>query len=519
MSDDHHIPTAAHDLNPEPGERLARPFQRFASLSSSGGIILLLMTAIAMIWANKDYDSYKEIFNDTEIRITVADNPHDTHSNGHDEGHGEDDGHDNGNSYGNADGHDSDHAEEMVSDVAQDPEHATDHADDDHAAADAHGDGWHPLPKKPHWYQGLSMVHWINDLLMAVFFLVVGLEIKREILVGELASPKRAALPIFGALGGMIGPALIFVSINFGKETIGGWGIPMATDIAFAVGVVSLLGDRVPSAMKVFLLTLAIVDDIGAIAVIAIFYTDDFSSGWFLVAILSIGVVLAMRIVKVWWIPLYVLVGSFVWHAVFESGIHATIAGVILGVITPAKPLMPESEAYDIDDVIRRAIRGDASAPVVRRANFELKERISVVDRLEDVLHPFSSYVIIPIFALANAGVMLSGETLSDAVSSPVTLGVVFGLVVGKLVGISFFTMIAVKSGIAPLPRTASWIDVVGLAAIAGIGFTVSLFITGLAFDDHAMQDTAKIGVLTASVLAAAAGAYVLKREAARVNA
>jgi NhaA family Na+:H+ antiporter len=357
-----------------------------------------------------------------------------------------------------------------------------------------------------------SVLHWINDGLMAIFFFVVGLEIKRELVVGELRDPRAAALPAIAALGGMIVPACIYVLFNAGGAELDGWGIPMATDIAFAVGVVSLLGDRVPSAMKVFLLTLAIVDDIGAIAVIAIFYTDDFSSGWFLVAIAGIVVVLAMRLVRVWWIPAYVVVGSFVWLAAFESGIHATIAGVILGLITPAKPLKGEAEQFDIDDVIRRAVRGDASAPVVRRANFELKEQISVVERLEDVLHPFSSYMIIPVFALANAGVMLSGDTLSEAITSPVTLGVAFGLVVGKLIGVSLATFIAVKTGIATLPRTASWIDVFGLAAMAGIGFTVSLFITGLAFDDPLIADEARIGILAASTIAAVIGTLILLR-------
>jgi NhaA family Na+:H+ antiporter len=222
--------------------------------------------------------------------------------------------------------------------------------------------------------------------------------------------------------------------------------------------------------------------------------------------------VVVMRLVRIWWIPAYVLVGVFVWLAVFESGIHATIAGVVLGLITPAKPLKPEAEEHDIDDLIRRCVRGDASAPVVRRANFELKEKVSVVERLEDVLHPFSSYVIIPIFALANAGLMLSGDTIGDAVTSPVTLGVVMGLVVGKLVGISAATFIAVKTGIAPLPRAASWIDVIGLAAMAGIGFTVSLFITGLAFDEPAIADEARIGILAASTIAAVLGTLVLLR-------
>jgi len=310
----------------------------------------------------------------------------------------------------------------------------------------------------------------------------------------------------------MIVPAGIYILFNASGAGFDGWGIPMATDIAFALGVVSLLGDRVPSAMKVFLLTLAIVDDIGAIAVIAIFYTDDFSSGWFLVTIAAILVVFWMRLMRVWWIPAYVLVGSFVWLAALESGIHATIAGVILGLITPAKPLKPEAHEQDIDEMVRRAVRGDASAPVVRRTNFVLKEQVSVVERLEDVLHPFSSYVIVPFFALANAGVVLSGDTLSEALTSPVTLGVACGLVVGKFVGISFATFIAVKTGVATLPRAASWIDVFGLAAMAGIGFTVSLFITGLAFDDPLIADEARIGILAASSIAAVIGTLILRR-------
>ena len=357
-----------------------------------------------------------------------------------------------------------------------------------------------------------SVHDWINDGLMAIFFFVVGLEIKRELVVGELRDPRAAALPAIAAVGGMVVPALIYLAFNASGAEVDGWGIPMATDIAFAGGVVSLLGERVPSAMKVFLLTLAIVDDIGAIAVIAVFYTDDFSSGWFLVAIAGILVVLGMRLVKVWWIPAYVLVGSFVWLAALESGIHATIAGVILGLITPATPLKSEAEERDLDDWIRRAIRGHASAPVVRRANFELKEQVSVVERLEDVLHPFSSYMIIPVFALANAGVVLSGDTISEALTSPVTLGVALGLVVGKFVGVSAATFVAVRSGIATLPRTASWIDVFGLAAMAGIGFTVSLFITGLAFDDPRIADEARIGILAASTVAAVLGTAILSR-------
>ncbi|MEM7141283.1 MAG: Na+/H+ antiporter NhaA [Actinomycetota bacterium] len=416
--------------------RVGRPVRNFLRIEAAGGILLLVATITALVWANSPWsDSYHDIL-ETHITIEIGD---------------------------------------LL------------HLDE-------------------------SILHWINDALMAIFFFVVGLEIKRELVAGELREPRAAALPAIAAIGGMVVPAAVYIAFNSSGAEFDGWGIPMATDIAFAIGVVSLLGNRVPSVMKVFLLTLAIVDDIGAIAVIAIFYTDKFSSGWFLVALIAIGVVILMRLAKIWWIPAYVLVGAFVWLAVFESGIHATIAGVILGLITPAVPLKPEAQEDDVDDVIRAAVRGDASAPVVRRANFELKEQVSVVERLEDVLHPFSSYLIIPLFALANAGVELSSDTLSDAASSPVTLGVVFGLVFGKIFGVTLATFIAVRSGIAELPRAATWTHVVGLASMAGIGFTVSLFITGLAFDDPPIADEARIGILAASAIAAIIGTLVLLR-------
>lgn len=416
--------------------RVGRPVRNFLRIEAAGGILLLIATITALVWANSPWsDSYHDIL-ETHISIHVGD---------------------------------------LV------------HIDE-------------------------SVLHWINDALMVVFFFVVGLEIKRELVVGELRDPRAAALPAIAAIGGMVVPAGIYIAFNSATPEFDGWGIPMATDIAFAIGVVSLLGSRVPSAMKVFLLTLAIVDDIGAIAVIAIFYTDDFSSGWFLVAMAAIVVVMIMRVVKIWWIPAYVIVGVFVWFAVFESGIHATIAGVILGLITPAVPLKPEAKEEDLDDVIRAAVRGRASAPVVRRANFELKEQVSVVERLEDALHPFSSYMIIPLFALANAGVELSGDTLSEAATAPVTLGVVFGLVFGKIIGVSFATWIAVRTGVAQLPRAATFTHVFGLAAMAGIGFTVSLFITGLAFDDALLVDEARIGILAASAIAAVVGTLILLR-------
>lgn len=361
-----------------------------------------------------------------------------------------------------------------------------------------------------------SIEHWINDALMAIFFFVVGLEIKRELVTGELRDPRAAALPAVAAIGGMVVPALFFVVFNSGGPGADGWGIPMATDIAFAVGVVALLGNRVPSAMKVFLLTLAIVDDIGAIAVIAVFYTEDVSTPWLLASLGISFVVVLMRIARIWYIPAYVLVGGFLWLAVFESGIHATIAGVVLGLITPARPLRDYSDVEGADPAedphVGAAIAGQASASVVRRATFELRERVSVAERLQEVLHPFSSFLIIPVFALANAGIEISGDSISDAVRSDVTIGVIVGLVLGKLLGVSFFTWIAVKSGLSSLPRGATFVHVVGLAAIAGIGFTVSLFITNLAFDDAVVIEGAKLGILAASILAAIIGMLVLSR-------
>ncbi len=350
---------------------------------------------------------------------------------------------------------------------------------------------------------------WINDALMALFFFVVGLEIKRELVAGELKDPRAAALPAMAALGGMVFPALIYVGFNLGGATHG-WGIPMATDIAFAIGVVSLLGSKVPGTMKVFLLTLAIVDDIGAIVVIAVFYTSDLSLGWLAIAGVLVAVVVVMRAARVWYIPAYIFVGLFVWLAVFESGVHATIAGVVLGLLTPALPLKPD--VPQDQDFVGQVMSGHASAPVVRRASFDLFEQVSVAERLADFLHPFTSFIIIPMFALSNAGIEISGDALADAARSDVTLGVVAGLVVGKLVGISLFTWIGVKSGMSRMPRGASWTHVIGLAAIGGVGFTVSLFVAGLAFDNPVFTDDAKIGIVVASMVAALVGSVILAR-------
>ena len=351
---------------------------------------------------------------------------------------------------------------------------------------------------------------WINDALMVVFFFVVGLEIKRELIVGELRRPAAAALPAIAALGGMVVPAVVYVALNAGGEGSSGWAIPMATDIAFAVGVLSLMGRRVSNSLKIFLLTLAIVDDIGAIAVIALFYTDDLSVGWLLAAVLIVALLVLMRLARIWYMPAYLVVGLALWLAVFESGVHATIAGVVLGIMAPARPLVSEST---LDDRVVGWFEGPTlSASAARRASFEVRERVAVGDRLENLLHPWTSFVIIPVFALANAGVELSTDSLADAVRSPITHGVVLGLVAGKLVGVTGFTWLAVRLGLCELPAGATWPKVAGIASVAGIGFTVSLFITNLAFDSNALVDQAKIGILVASAIAALVGAAILRR-------
>lgn len=352
-----------------------------------------------------------------------------------------------------------------------------------------------------------TLHHWINDALMSVFFLVAGLEIKRELVAGELRDPKRAALPAVAAIGGMVVPALIYTLINVGGDGASGWGVPLATDIAFAVAVLAIVGKGLPSGLKVFLLSLAIADDIGAVVVIALFYSSSISFAWLGIAGGFIAIVMLMKRVDIWFVPAYVLVGFGFWLAMFESGVHATLAGVILGLMAPAVARRPDPTRVDVE----------ATTPfaVLREVLVDAKETVPVTDRLIHILHPWTAFVVLPLFALANGGVAISGSGLADAAASPVTLGIVFGLVAGKTIGIVFATRIAVSAGLGSLPDGVTWTAVTGVALLAGIGFTVSLFITGLAFDDPVTQDNAKIGVLTASVLAAGLGSFVLRKAAA----
>jgi NhaA family Na+:H+ antiporter len=345
---------------------------------------------------------------------------------------------------------------------------------------DAYHDLWHHelVVGGGSWAVRESLQHWINDAFMALFFFVVGLEIKRELASGELRDPRAATLPVMAAIGGMALPAAIFLLIAGSGPAARGWGIPMATDIAFAVGVLAVLGPRVPRGLKVFVLTLAIVDDIGAILVIAVFYTAGVEPGWLVGAAGSLAGVVAFRKLGVHAPVAYAPLAVVVWYCTYRSGIHPTIAGVTLGLVTPAGSI--------------------GGRPVL--------------ENLQHRLHPWSSYVVIPVFALANAGVSLDRKALADALGSRLMWAVLLGLVVGKLIGIAGATCLSARSGLGRLPDGVGFRHIVGAGGVAGIGFTVSLFITGLAFTDEALQTQAKTGILAGSLVAALVGAAVLSR-------
>jgi Na+:H+ antiporter, NhaA family len=363
----------------------------------------------------------------------------------------------------------------------------------------------------------LSLLHAVNDGLMAVFFFVAGLEIKRELLRGELAHPRRAALPVAAALGGMIVPALIYAAWNGGGEGARGWGIPVATDIAFSLGVLALLGRRAPFALKAFLLALAIADDLGAIAVIALFYSDSVAlvpAAWAMG--LTLGVA-ALGYLGVRSVTVYVIVGALLWLAVFKTGIHATVAGVVLAALTPIRPYYDPGDFESasvglVERVAAARTRGDPDEAEDSLRQIEQLGRDSVapLDRLERALHPWVSYAIVPLFALANAGVSLSSSDLHSAGGSAVSDGIAMGLILGKPVGIVLFAWVALKLGLGALPRDLRFLHVLGAGMVAGIGFTVSLFVTGLAFENAVLQDQAKIGILAGSLVAGLAGFFYL---------
>ena len=361
--------------------------------------------------------------------------------------------------------------------------------------------------------------HWINDGLMTVFFLLVGLEIKRELLVGELSNVRLALLPIAAAVGGMIVPALLYALMNFGGPGAAGWGIPMATDIAFSLGVLTLLGRRVAPALKVFLAALAIVDDMGAVLVIATFYSSGIDMTALLVAVGLAGVLLAMNRLRVRSLTPFLLVGFALWGALLSSGIHATISGVILALAIPSRTRIDAAEfstaARKYLDDFDRAESGDLQILTSKGqqdalSGLEVASTLVHVPllRLEHALHGVVSYAIMPLFAFANAGVTLSN--VSDLTFDPVALGVIVGLLVGKPAGVMLFSWLAMKLEWAALPSGASWRQLFGVACLAGIGFTMSLFVGSLAFGTSPLYDAAKVGILVGSAVAGIVGWRVL---------
>ncbi len=367
----------------------------------------------------------------------------------------------------------------------------------------------------------LSLHHWINDGLMAIFFFGIGLEIKREVLVGELASPRHAALPIAAAIGGMLVPAALYILFNAGTPAANGWGVPMATDIAFAIGILTMLGKRVPMALKVFLAALAIVDDLGAVVVIALFYTATIhlESVWAALAILVALMVVNRQGVR--HPAAYVVLGIGLWLAVLSSGIHATIAGVLLAMTIPSRAridtdqFLAQNRATLVEFERAGHSREDEFISEAHQSALQALKASAIyvqtpMERLEHALHPWITFVIMPIFALANAGVSFSGFDVS-ALTDPVVLGVFLGLVVGKQTGIMAFVWVAVRSGVAALPFDVRWLHLYGAACLAGIGFTMSLFIANLAFGQGPELASAKLGILGASVIAGLAGWMILR--------
>jgi NhaA family Na+:H+ antiporter len=356
---------------------------------------------------------------------------------------------------------------------------------------------------------GLDLRHWVNDGAMALFFGVVGLEISREVTVGELRDRRTLAVPALGAVGGLATPALIYFLFNHSGEAAHGWGIAMSTDTAFVVGVLALFGPKCPDRLRLFLLTLAIVDDIGAITVMAIFYTKHVDMLALLIALVMVALLVAMRWAGVWRVEPYILVGLVLWGAVHASGVHATLAGVLVGLIVPSLPA--RQDVVDKTRVYVRALREDPSGPNLNLAILAAKASVSTNDRLQAILHPWTAFLIVPVFGLANAGVKLDPDTLRAAAHSNVTIGVAVALVVGNTVGITLFSTIALKTGLGVLPGQVRYSHLIGGAVLAGIGFTISLFIADLAFDSEALRAQAKIGIIIGSLVAAVLGTLALR--------
>jgi len=441
------IPTPVKETDPKPADRLLAPFESFMRLEASGGVVLIVMAALAMVWANSAWAAeYFAIFQERKFTVGYGD-----------------------------------------------------------------------------WALSKPLILWINDLLMAVFFLLVGLEIKREILHGDLSTPKKAALPVAGAIGGMAIPGLIYAAVNWGEPTIRGWGVPMATDIAFALGVLALLGSRVPATVRVFLTSVAIADDLGALIIIAVFYTEQIGLGYLGWA--GAGLALLVLFNRLGFrSPIgYMLVGLVIWYFVLKSGVHATIAGVLIALTIPTRTRVDQAHYVDFVQRMIGMFKGGIEAG--RATTVDQQTQVFAIEkagkavqsplrRLETQLVPWVAFLILPVFALANAGVGLgagdqSGE--GTGLSVRVILGIALGLFIGKPLGVFGLSWIAVKLGLCELPPGVRWSHVHGAAWLTGIGFTMALFIANLAFaDDAAALGSAKLAVLGASVLASVVGLAVL---------
>lgn len=393
--------------------------------------------------------------------------------------------------------------------------------------SDAYVDFWHTYISFDIHIFAISedLGHLVNDGLMAVFFFVVGLEIKRELLHGELSSARKAALPVVAAVGGMATPALIYVLFNMSGGDLIGWGVPMATDIAFALGVLALLGRRVPAELRVFLLGLAVVDDLGAIAIIATFYTDmidwtNLGLGLGLFAVMAGCIRVGIRS-----LGFYLILCVVMWQFFLESGIHATLMGVMVAAIIPTEPYLHRRDyASAVEDLLhdyRLAMANNdeqKAQAVVERVEMLSRGTEGPMERLERIVHPWVSFVVLPLFALANAGIVFTSDTLSAAAESRVTLGVAAGLLLGNPLGVLGMTWLAVRLGIGQLPSGVGWRHVLGAGFLAGIGFTVAIFVSGIAFDDPAVVDQAKMGVFAASLVAGVTG-YLFLRFSGRARA
>lgn len=375
-------------------------------------------------------------------------------------------------------------------------------------------------------YLEISIHHWINDGLMAIFFFVVGLELKREIVAGELSNPRKAMLPIIAAIGGMIVPALIYISLNATGEVHSGWGIPMATDIAFALGVLYLLGDKIPLSLKVFLTALAIVDDLGAVLVIAFFYTSDISTISLLIGLAFLFLMYLGNKVGVRNILFYAILGiGGVWTAFLLSGVHATIAAVLAAFVIPADVKIKESLYIEKIQTYLNKFKGiDPKNNIPTLTNEQLhildeikkdtNQAIPPLQRLEHAMHPLVTFVIIPVFALANAGVSVLDIDIEQLFSTNIAFGIGLGLLVGKVIGVVGFTWLSSKLKIAPFPNGMNLRNLFGLGLLAAIGFTMSLFVTQLAFTNEEYITQAKIGIFTASIIGGILGYTVLNKQA-----